>query len=113
MAALATAFAQLRIDTSRVRSDMESGIKGAGAGKLGEDHGRQFGNSFGKQAGSSAGQGFGAMLKDKFRELGPGLVAAVGGLGLFETVKRVIGGASDLNETISKTQQVFKGSSAE
>lgn len=39
-----------------------------------------------------------------------GIGNALGGIVAFETVKKIVGGASDLNETISKSQQVFKGS---
>lgn len=97
MAALADVFLRGRLDTTQIKGDAERGLNQANLGKLGEQHGKAFGGSFAKVAG--------------------GLVAGVGGLlaglGIAEAFRKTIGGASDLNETLSKTQQVFKGSSAE
>lgn len=42
--------------------------------------------------------------------LAGGVGAALGGIGAFEVIKKVVGGASDLNETVSKSQQVFGAS---
>src|SRR3954451_13436402 len=48
-------------------------------------------------------------LSEAFDKLGPGILAAVGAQSVGLAFTKVIQGASDLNETINKTQQVFKG----
>jgi hypothetical protein len=95
VAALADVFTRIRPEMAGFRAEAEKGIAGAKLGQLGEAHGKAFGDSF--------GSGMSAQLK----RLGPGLAAAVGGFGLFEVLKRTVGGASDLNETISKSNVVF------
>lgn len=51
-------------------------------------------------------------IQTLFARVGPGLLASLGVAGLAAGFQKIIGGASDLNETISKTKAVF-GSSAQ
>src|SRR4051794_33196063 len=47
-------------------------------------------------------------LSEMFNKLGPGILASIGAESVGVAFTKVIGGASDLNETVSKTRQVFK-----
>jgi hypothetical protein len=59
-----------------------------------------------------AGQKVGK-LEGAFGKLGPGIVAGLTGYGVGAAFAKTIGAASDLNETVSKSQQVFGSSAAE
>lgn len=94
MATLASLLVRLGVDTRDVKGSLDKGTKGMeGAGKKG---GKRFSKGFKKSLTVGlAGAGI------------AGLVA-----GAFGQVRQAIDAASDLNETLSKSQQVFGDSAA-
>lgn len=96
--ALAEAFVKVSPDTSDFGRKLSRDLESGPAGKVTEDAGKKGGKRIG--VGMAAGLGAAAGTMGA-AAVGAATVAAVG------FVKSSVSAASDLNETISKTQQIF------
>lgn len=97
MGTLADAYVRVRPTTDGVEDELVDGTRGP-ASRAGDQAGHHFGRTFGRALKTAvAGLAIGAVL-----------LAGVGG----KFLKSAIDDASDLNETISKSQQIFPKSQA-
>jgi hypothetical protein len=107
VAPLAEAFVRVRPDLTTFQRDTERGVSGAGLPKLGDSQGAAFGKALGQRAGTEAGNSLAAKFATFGAKLGPGLLAAFGVGAVKDAFNQIIGGASDLNESVSKSNVVF------
>jgi hypothetical protein len=91
MAPLAEAFVRMRPDMRTFKGETQAGVSRADLGKAGDKQGRDFGHAF---AGGAK------------RVIGV-IGAALAGREILIGIKATVDAASDLNETVSKTGNVF------
>lgn len=92
---LAEIFVGVRGDSRELPGDIKRGLAKGNTGKLGSDEGHKFVKGFGNGLGKLA-----AIAG-----------TALAGMAIGAKIKESIGAASDLNETVSKTNQVFGSAS--
>lgn len=93
---LAEVFVGVRGETSKLGPDIQKGVARVDTSKAGDEAGRRYGRAF---AGGA-----------KALILGAG--ALLGSKALIDGAKESVNAASDLNETVSKTEQIFGRSAA-
>jgi hypothetical protein len=93
---MAEIWVAVRPDTSKTGAELNQKLGGLDVSKSGE------------KAGNSFGSGFGRSMK----RVAAGAAAVLASRALVDGVKGAVSAASDLNETTSKTQQIFGKSSA-
>jgi hypothetical protein len=94
---LAEVFVSVRGNTDQLGGDIEQGVRRVDTKSAGEKAGHAYGSAFGSGA----------------KKLIAGAVAVLGSKLLVDGVKSTVAASSDLNETVSKTQQIFGKSSSE
>jgi phage-related protein len=94
---LAEIFVGIRPDERQLPADMRRALNNANTERIGRDEGGKFSKGFGSGLG----------------KLGAAAAAGLATLQIGRQLKDSVTAASDLNETVSKTQQVFGKSAAE
>ena len=94
---LAEVFVAVRGQTSQLGPDIQKSVGRVDTSKAGEEAGRKFGHSFASGA----------------KVLLAGTAALLGSKELLGGAKEAVDASSDLNETVSKTEQIFGKSSAQ